>query len=166
MEKSLKKGFTLIELLVVIAIIGILSSVVLVSLNNARAKARDAGRKSNAQQITTALSLFSDAFNSSVSVATITGCPAGWTTVAGPPVVGCPTSADLIPTYMSRFPDDVSNVYAYTNSGTQFCMGASLEAPTGTDKSFQCGSSGCDATSTGPTIFSTDPWTSALCLNS
>ncbi len=52
------KGFTLIELLVVVAIIGILSSVVLASLNSARKKARDARRKSDLSQIRTALELY------------------------------------------------------------------------------------------------------------
>jgi general secretion pathway protein G len=55
------RGFTLIELLVVIAIIGILSSVVLASLNSARTKARDTRRISDIKQIQIALELYFDA---------------------------------------------------------------------------------------------------------
>lgn len=58
--KKINAGFTLIELLVVIAIIGILSSVVLASLNTARAKARDAYRKQELKQIEIALELYYD----------------------------------------------------------------------------------------------------------
>lgn len=55
-----QRGFTLIELLVVIAIIGLLSSVVLSSLNSAREKSRDARRLSDVKQMQTALELIFD----------------------------------------------------------------------------------------------------------
>ena len=54
----MKRGFTLIELLIVIAIIGVLSSIVLASLNNARSRARDTKRIMEFKQIQTALELF------------------------------------------------------------------------------------------------------------
>lgn len=55
---SSQTGFTLIELLVVIAIIGLLASVVLVSVNKGRIKARDARRAADLSQITKALELY------------------------------------------------------------------------------------------------------------
>jgi prepilin-type N-terminal cleavage/methylation domain-containing protein len=65
MESDLKKyrrGFTLIELMVVVTIIGILASIVLVSLDTARVKARDARRLADIRQTVLGLEFYVDEY--------------------------------------------------------------------------------------------------------
>ncbi len=63
MTKTHTRGFTLIELLVVIAIIGILASVVLASLNSARAKGSDAAIESSINNARAQAELYYDNHN-------------------------------------------------------------------------------------------------------
>lgn len=112
-----QKGFTLIELLVVIAIIGLLASVVLLALNSARAKSRDARRVADVRQISSAMELY---FNDNS--------------------IYPPVTASLVPTYMGSFPtapgpqdgpcaDAAANAYTYatvsssTDYTLRFCLG-------------------------------------------
>jgi len=119
-----KKGFTLIELLVVIAIIGILSSVVLASLNSARRKGRDSRRVADIKQLQLALELWYDAcgsYPSAVAEGTATGC-------AG-------TGGLVSNGYISVIPTDPSGShppYKYTQltSGSDYHLGANLEDST------------------------------------
>jgi prepilin-type N-terminal cleavage/methylation domain-containing protein len=72
-----KRGFTLIELLVVIAIIGILSSVVLASLNTARAKGTDAKIQSEIRSIAVNAEIYYDNNSNSYGSTVSNDCAAG-----------------------------------------------------------------------------------------
>lgn len=92
--RNKNKGFTLIELLVVIAIIGLLASVVLLALNSARAKSRDAKRLADIRQLASAMELYFNDVNSYPTAALQNPLPAAG---IGAPSIA-PTYIGLIPT--------------------------------------------------------------------
>jgi len=145
------RGFTLIELLVVIAIIGILSSVVLASLNTARQKSRDVARISDMRQIQLAFELYFDSCGQYPPEGTgevlpvlteATGCPSGTTFGSFVPTVPVPPTGGT------------TAVYEYDRtSTTAYCLGVDLEnagAVPQTDRD-------CDADGAG----SSNPYTTA-----
>ncbi len=119
-----QKGFTLIELLVVIAIIGLLSTLAVVALNNARMKARDAKRVSDIKQTQTALELYYNDINSYPAAVTSGGQIASSSIVYMATVPSNPTPVDTGCT---------NSVYTYTqdDSGASYTLQYCLGGPTG-----------------------------------
>lgn len=123
-----KQGFTLIELLVVIAIIGLLSTLAVVSLNNARQKSRDARRVSDIKQIQTALELY---FNDKNAY------PAGAAIVLGAAAQsklntnGFVVATDAgVPVYMGKVPANPAPngaAYTYTLGADDYSITFTLE---------------------------------------
>lgn len=121
----MKKGFTLIELLVVIAIIGILSSVVLASLNTARNKGADAAIKANLANARAQAELFYDtasiytalcADTKFLSFVTAANAAAGGTYTAGNATAGSATVSTC---------HDAAGAWAAstpTKAGTGWCV--------------------------------------------
>ncbi len=134
-----KKGFTLIELLVVIAIIGLLSTLAVVTLSSARQKARDARRKSDLKQISTAMELYYSE-NESYPTNNAAGCTTGAADqVAGADVAGALENlcsgdgmgiSDGTNTYLAVMPGDPTSgqSYQYEGDTTTYCISATLEA--------------------------------------
>lgn len=126
-----RKGFTLVELLVVISIIGVLAGLLLVNLSNVRERGRDTQRKSDLNQLKTALRLYFNDYQTypADDTAEILGCGPGnpedhtgctWGgdfTANGTKYMTLP--ADPIPTAQYR--------YEQLDGGTGFRLEADLE---------------------------------------
>ncbi len=143
---SNSSGFTLIELLVVIAIIGLLSSVVLAALNEARAKARDAQRISDITEIRKALELYyanNNVYPSTGSLSASYWDPGCLATPIAPDQKGDQWIPGLVPTYMASLPRDPrpkdearsygnsAACYMYASDGQGYVLSAWATVETG-----------------------------------
>ncbi|MBY0309650.1 prepilin-type N-terminal cleavage/methylation domain-containing protein [Patescibacteria group bacterium] len=110
------KGFTIIELLIVVTIIGLLASVIIASVQDARRASRDARMISDLKQVQNALELFRNA-NNGLYPCIPPATPGGPT---NPRIVtmtsGC---SDLTP-YMATLPTSLNP--AHTGTTTTICI--------------------------------------------
>lgn len=152
--KSSKKnlGFTLIELLVVISIIGLLSVIVLASLNTARAKGRDAGRIATMIQLRNALELYRTTYGQYPTYYPVGTVGPGWlgeyfgmnngSFVTQGASNGSTLLPGLIPTYIRSFPTNPPNpnnyIFLYYSDGNDYMFEAYeyLETPLSTNSPF------------------------------
>ena len=126
MKNNKKQAFTLIELLVVIAIIGILATLAVVSLQNARSRARDSKRIADVRQMQTALELYFNDWNTYPTSSSIATTIASGTSIYMATVPTAPTPVDG--TCVAA-----SNTYTYTQrtSGSSYTVSFCLGAQTG-----------------------------------
>jgi prepilin-type N-terminal cleavage/methylation domain-containing protein len=145
MQKVINRGFTLIELLVVIAIIGILASIVLVSLGNARNSGNDAAVKANIDSIRTQMEVFNNNNNTYAN-----GC-ADATIAAALSAVQTAGGATAINTAYGTAGAS-GTVTCHTNGATSWAV----EAPLRTTGFWCADSRGISATTSASTLGASD----------
>jgi prepilin-type N-terminal cleavage/methylation domain-containing protein len=141
-NKNNKQGFTLIELLVVIAIIGLLSTLSILALNTARARARDVKRVADVKQIQTALEMYYNEFGAYPTSVTPgssigTGTNIYLKVVPKPPIPTDSTACSTAPTVYTYSSTAAAGAGTYT---LQYCLGATVnEIPAGLNTATDAG---------------------------
>ncbi|MEK7073445.1 MAG: prepilin-type N-terminal cleavage/methylation domain-containing protein [Patescibacteria group bacterium] len=112
------EGFTLIELLVVIAIIGLLTTIGVVALNDARIKSRDAKRLGDLKQMSSALELYYVGANSYPAQDVVLGNPDA-RVLDATGFHATPTAGEQV--FMGLVPRDPQNDAATSRVYNYFC---------------------------------------------
>lgn len=131
--KTQKAGFTLVELLVVIAIIGLLSATVAFAITTVRARARDAKRAADIDQLSKGLDLYNNQ-TGGYPVATTPVCIDGSDSVST-----ALTAAGIINTpFKDPLYTDTTNCYRYVSdaSGASYSLRYYLETSVAGDPGF------------------------------
>ena len=116
----MNRGFTLFEILLVMAIIAVITTIGAISFTNVRSKSEDSKRKTDIEEIRSALEQYKSNNNRYPSpVVTITmGLPFGTTGLT-----------DSTNTYMQKIPQDPDypvKTYHYTSTGSEYTIKSEL----------------------------------------
>ncbi len=134
------RAFTLVELLVVIAIIGVLTSIAVLAISNARQKARDTKRVADVRQILMSLELYNNDYNGyPVELTPVTLgegeysalCLGGFKDVCDPGEDVFQGIVPSSPTPADGTCSEADNDYSYSTPGggeflIEFCLGAGV----------------------------------------
>lgn len=169
-------GFTLVELLVVIAILGILATIGLVTFSSSQMRGRDAQRKSDLKQVSSALEIYYNDYGAypSASNGDVLGCP---TTTASACTWGIDQFKDANTVYLKTMPEDPSSNLSYyyrtvaveghQNQGYQLyaklensqdtnaCIGNDCGVHVDLPPEVTCGSTGCNFAITSSNVTAT-----------